>query len=44
MKHHHTEKELLQENQRQLYQVNKLITQKVLSLNDLKVPQAFNLD
>ena len=46
MKHHLTEKELLQENQRQLYQVNTLITQKVLSLNDLEelIPGWFHLN
>lgn len=46
MRHYLTDKELLQENQRQLYQINTLITQDVLSLNDLEelIPGWFHLN
>ena len=46
MKHPPTDKELLEGNQRQLYQINTLITQNVLSLNDLEelIPGWFHLN
>jgi len=46
MRHHLTEKELLTENQRQLYQINTLITEKILSLSDLEdlIPGWFHLN
>jgi DNA-binding CsgD family transcriptional regulator len=46
MRHHLTEKELLIENQRQLFQMNTLIHNDVLSLNDLEelIPGWFHLN
>lgn len=46
MKHNFTVKELLRENHRQLYQINTLITQNILSLNDLEdlIPGWFHLN
>src|SRR6056297_2234059 len=45
MRHYLTDKELLKANERQLYQINTLITQDVLSLNDLEelIPGSFHL-